>query len=66
MSTMLGGSDVYNLGVNMYSYTQLVQMVLRLIAAGMPATRAVDQVARGYAVDANSLTEWVRNHNRGE
>lgn len=46
----------------MYSYTQLVQMVIRLVRAGMTPVRAVEHVSRGYAVDARSLTEWVSNH----
>lgn len=46
----------------MYSYTQLVQMVIRLIGAGMRSEVAVQQVSRAYAVDARSLSEWTANH----
>lgn len=47
---------------DMHTYQQLVQMVIRLVRAGMAPDRAVQQVSRGYSVDAQSLTEWVSNH----
>lgn len=46
----------------MYTYKQLVSMVMRLHNAGMAYEKAVTLVAHNYGADADALMEYVNNH----